>query len=242
MIRLLIADDHEMLLDGLSSALARAPDITLAGRASDGLLALHLLRDERPDVALLDVHMPVRTGMDVLRAARHEGLPTRIVLMTSFDDDPTYREALALGAHGFLGKSAGVQRVLAAVRAVARGETSFESGIGERARRAQRPSSGEPPPRKPPHPPRTRDPPPDRDRPLQPRDRRAPRHQRGHRQEPDLQHPHEARGPRQNTSSAHRPPRRLDLTSPPHDWQAQKGPRGNPGLPTAGAPLSPDPR
>lgn len=160
MIRLLIADDHEMLLDGLSSALARAPDITLAGRASDGLLALHLLRDERPDVALLDVHMPVRTGMDVLRAARHEGLPTRIVLMTSFDDDPTYREALALGAHGFLGKSAGVQRVLAAVRAVARGETSFESGIGERARRAQRPSSGEPPPRPPP-----------RENPLTPRER-----------------------------------------------------------------------
>lgn len=136
MIRLALADDHELLLDGLAAALADAPDITLVGRAPDGLAALRLLRDERPDVAVLDLHMPLRSGMDVLRAAAHEGLGARVILVTSFDDDASYREALAAGARGFLGKTAGVKRLIEAVRTVARGETYFESGIGERARGA----------------------------------------------------------------------------------------------------------
>lgn len=136
MIRLALADDHEMVLDGLSAALEKIPDITLVGRASDGLSALRLLRDHRPDVAVLDIHMPRKTGMDVLRAVGHEGLAVRVILVTSFDDDPTYREALALGARGFLGKGAGIARLIEAVRTVSRGSTYFESGVAERARAA----------------------------------------------------------------------------------------------------------
>lgn len=134
MIRLALADDHSMVVDGLVAALQVAPEITVVGRAADGLSALRLFRNSRPDVALLDIHMPVRSGLEVLRAVGHEGLGVRVILITSFDDDATYREALALGSRGFLGKSASIQRVIQAVRTVARGETYFESGLAERAR------------------------------------------------------------------------------------------------------------
>lgn len=136
MTTLALADDHELLLDGLVSALEKAPDITVVGRATDGLAALRLLRERRPEVAILDVQMPLRSGIDVVRAAGHEGLGVRACLITSFDDEETFRDALAAGARGFLGKSAGVQRLIEAVRALARGETYFESGLGERARSA----------------------------------------------------------------------------------------------------------
>jgi DNA-binding NarL/FixJ family response regulator len=133
-IRLALADDHDLVLDGLRAALASVEDVEIVGCAHDGIEALRLLRDVRPDVAILDVHMPRRSGLDVARAARHEGLPTAILMVTSFDDEATWREALALGVRGFLGKTVGVARLLEGVRALARGETFHGSASSERAR------------------------------------------------------------------------------------------------------------
>lgn len=136
MIRVVVADDHRMLLEGLAAALSGAPDLTLVGTCGDGLTALRLIREQQPDVAVLDLNMPVRTGFDVLRAVQHEHLKTRVVVITSFDDNTHYGEAQALGAAGFLGKSAGINRLIEAVRTVASGQTWFEAGLGERAREA----------------------------------------------------------------------------------------------------------
>ncbi|MDQ3030867.1 MAG: response regulator transcription factor [Myxococcota bacterium] len=136
MIRLALADDHDLVIEGLRAALASVDDVEIVGVASDGLAALRLLRDARPDVAVIDLHMPLRSGLDVARAAAHEQLPVAILMVTSFDDRETYDAARALGVRGFLGKSIGVARLLEAIRAVARGETFFESGTSERAKRA----------------------------------------------------------------------------------------------------------
>jgi len=136
MIRLVLADDHDLVLDGLRAALQHYDDLELAGSAGDGLAAIRLIRELRPHVAVLDLHMPKRSGLDVARALQHEALPTRTLIVTSFDDDETYRAALAAGVSGFMGKAAGVERLVSAIRAVARGETFYESGVSERARKA----------------------------------------------------------------------------------------------------------
>jgi DNA-binding NarL/FixJ family response regulator len=134
--------DHpaDLVLDGLRAALAGTRDVEVVGWARDGIAAMRLLREARPDVAIVDLHMPRKSGLDVLRAAAHEELAVRVLIVTSFDDDATYRDALAAGARGFLGKESGIARLLEAVRALARGETFFESGVSERARRALTPS------------------------------------------------------------------------------------------------------
>jgi two-component system nitrate/nitrite response regulator NarL len=132
-IRLVLADDHPMLLEGLTASLTALGDFEVLDVAHDGLAALHAIRRARPRVALVDVHLPRRTGLDVCRALRSEGMPTRVVLMTSFDDEATYRAALEAGASGFLGKASRVDRVAEALRTVASGETFFASASSVRA-------------------------------------------------------------------------------------------------------------
>lgn len=134
MIRLVLADDHAMVLEGLSAALAPAEDIRIDGVAHDGIQALELVRRIVPDVAVLDLHLPRRTGLEVIRALRRDEAQTRTLLVTSFDDEDNYRQALEAGADGFLGKGASIDRVLAAIRALAGGETFFLSGASERAK------------------------------------------------------------------------------------------------------------
>ena len=135
-IRVLLVDDQEMVRDGLGALLSSAPDIELVGEAGDGLRAVHLARELKPDVVVMDIRMP---GMDGLTATGRiigtgpeaDGAP-RVLILTTFDLDEYVYEALALGASGFLLKDAPARDLVAAVRVVAAGEALLAPSVTRR--------------------------------------------------------------------------------------------------------------
>jgi DNA-binding NarL/FixJ family response regulator len=132
-IRVALADDQTLVRQGVRRLLELADDLEVIGEAADGDEALVLLREERPDVALLDVRMPKRTGLDVLRELGAAAPPT--ILLTTFDEDAVVLEAVRLGARGFLLKDVSLEQLTEAVRAVARGESLIRPAVTERVLR-----------------------------------------------------------------------------------------------------------
>ncbi|MFB9410803.1 MULTISPECIES: response regulator [Dactylosporangium] len=126
-IRVVIADDQEMVRAGLRRILAAAPDIEVVADAADGVAALELVRAVRPDVALLDIRMPRMDGLEVTRALA--GGPTRVVVVTTFDLDEYVYAALRNGAAGFLLKRSGPALLTEAVRAAYSGESLISPSI-----------------------------------------------------------------------------------------------------------------
>ncbi|QDT74227.1 response regulator [Lacipirellula limnantheis] len=121
-VRLLIADDHEVIRAGLRSLLADIRDVEIIGDAADGEEAIRLARRYRPDVILLDVRMPGVDGLGVLSQLRAE-LPGGSIVMFSSYDNPTYiARAVALGAAGYLVKNASRDEIVAAIRRAAAGD------------------------------------------------------------------------------------------------------------------------
>ncbi|NNF68378.1 MAG: response regulator transcription factor, partial [Acidimicrobiia bacterium] len=123
MIRVVIADDHRMLLDGLAEALDGLPDIEVIGTAETGRHLLETLERVTPDVLLVDIEMPLMSGIQALRK-----LPTPIpaVVVTMHTGDDERSRAAAAGAVGFLSKSAPLPDLAAAVRAAAAGEVFMD--------------------------------------------------------------------------------------------------------------------
>jgi DNA-binding NarL/FixJ family response regulator len=123
-IRIVIADDHNMMREGLSQALDSIPDIEVIASAADGRELLERLEEATPDVILVDIEMPRLSGIGALRSL--EGGPPAIVV-TMHSDEAQRRKAAAAGARGFLSKSAPLPDLAAAIRAVAAGETIMEA-------------------------------------------------------------------------------------------------------------------
>jgi DNA-binding NarL/FixJ family response regulator len=122
-VRLLIADDHDVVRAGLKSLLGDVRDIEIVADAADGDEAIRLARRHRPDVVMLDVRMPGTDGLAVLGHLRAD-LPATAVLMFSSYDNPTYiARAMALGAAGYLVKNAPRDEIVSAIRRVAAGES-----------------------------------------------------------------------------------------------------------------------
>ena len=109
MIRVVIADDHNVVREGLRFLLSSEPGIEVADEAADGAAALDAVRALRPDVLLLDLFMPRLDGMSVLRSMHDEGLGTHVLVLTSATDDSHLVEAVKTGALSFLPKTAGVE-------------------------------------------------------------------------------------------------------------------------------------
>ncbi len=132
-INVVVADDHPIFRRGLIETLKRRPEIEVLDQAADGAAALDLIRELSPDVAVLDVQMPELGGLEVLNAVHRDGLPTRVMLLTGFEDSRPAYEAMALGAGAYLSKDTEVNRICDAIAAVARGETvigdRFQSGL-----------------------------------------------------------------------------------------------------------------
>jgi DNA-binding NarL/FixJ family response regulator len=129
MIRLLVADDHPMFLSGLTAVLEAEDDMIVVAVATTGDQALQAGLEHTPDVAVLDVTMPGRDGLTVAAGIRGAGLPTRILILTMYDDDENVLAALRAGAAGYALKGSGPEEIVAAVRAVARGEAVFGAGV-----------------------------------------------------------------------------------------------------------------
>ena len=132
-VRIVIADDHQVVRAGFAELLDTRPDFTVVGTASDGAEALRLCRDLQPDVVLMDVRMP---GMDGIEATRQladlgETAP-RVIILTTFDLDEYVYDALRAGASGFLLKDVTAERLFDAVRVVAAGDALLAPGVTRR--------------------------------------------------------------------------------------------------------------
>jgi DNA-binding NarL/FixJ family response regulator len=123
MIRVAIADDHAVLRAGLAELLASTGDIELVGEAADGAAAEELCTREQPDVILMDLSMPGVDGVEATRRIRASGVPTTVVVLTSFSERDRILAALDAGAAGYLLKDAEPDEVIRGVRAAARGES-----------------------------------------------------------------------------------------------------------------------
>jgi DNA-binding NarL/FixJ family response regulator len=133
-IRVVIVDDHPIVRDGLRALFGTVPDVEVAGEASDGDGALREVTLLRPDVLLLDVHMPGRTGLDVLADVRRASPETRILLLTMDDDADTVLDAVRLGADGYLVKGASQAEIMRAVHAVHDGQMILGPSVNRHLR------------------------------------------------------------------------------------------------------------
>jgi DNA-binding NarL/FixJ family response regulator len=133
LIRVLIADDQEMVRDGFAMILDAQDDIEVVGMAADGAEAITLARQCRPDVVLMDVRMPGVDGLEATRQLLRDPLPRmRVLILTTFDLDEYIYQALRAGASGFLLKDAPRGHLIAGVRAVAAGESLLAPTVTRR--------------------------------------------------------------------------------------------------------------
>lgn len=123
MIRVLLADDQEMVRTGLGLIVDSAPDMEVVASVPDGRRAVDEAIARRPDVGLLDIRMPDLDGIAACREIVDAGLGTNVVIVTTFDDPDTVDRSLAAGACGFLVKSASATLVIEAIRAAASGDS-----------------------------------------------------------------------------------------------------------------------
>jgi DNA-binding NarL/FixJ family response regulator len=133
-IRVLLADDQELVRAGFRMLLDAEADLEVVGEAGNGVAALDLVRAQRPDVLLLDIRMPEMDGVEVLRRLVEEPALTavRVLVLTTFEIDEYVFESLRLGASGFLVKHTQPTELLRAVREVARGEALLSPSVTRR--------------------------------------------------------------------------------------------------------------
>jgi DNA-binding NarL/FixJ family response regulator len=127
-IRVVVADDQQIVREGFSALLETQEDITVVGSAADGEEAVRVCAEQEPDVVLMDVRMP---GVDGIEATRRLA-GARVIILTTFDLDDYVYDALSAGASGFLLKDAGAERLFEAVRVVAAGEALLAPAVTRR--------------------------------------------------------------------------------------------------------------
>jgi DNA-binding NarL/FixJ family response regulator len=126
MIRVLLADDHGVIRDGLGRLISALEDIELAGVAADGAQAVERAREVEPDVVLMDLDMPVLDGIEATRRILAERPGTAVLILTSFSDRARILGALDAGACGYLLKDVSSDEVAEGIRAAARGEAPLD--------------------------------------------------------------------------------------------------------------------
>jgi DNA-binding NarL/FixJ family response regulator len=133
-VRVLVADDQEIVRTGLTMLLNAQPDIEVVGEAADGEAAVELARRLRPDVCLFDIRMPGTDGIEATRRLAGPGVedPLAVVVITTFDLDEYVYAALRAGARGFLLKNAGTQLLAQAVHAAATGDALIAPSVTAR--------------------------------------------------------------------------------------------------------------
>lgn len=132
MIRVVLADDQALVRGGFRSILEKQPDISVVGEAADGLDAVHLVRETRPDLVLMDIRMPNLDGLAATEQVMRMADPPRVVVLTTFDADEYVYSALRSGATGFLLKDISPERLAEAVRDAVSGEAMLSPSITQR--------------------------------------------------------------------------------------------------------------
>ena len=129
MIRVVLVDDHELVRSGFRLILAEQSDIEVVGEASNAEDGLRLIRTQKPDVALIDVHMPGMSGIELTERVQRAGVATQIVILTIVQDAQFPRRLLQSGALGYLTKGSPAEELLQAVRTVAQGRRYLDATI-----------------------------------------------------------------------------------------------------------------
>lgn len=135
MIRVLIADDQELIRQSLSFVLDTQTDISMVGTASNGRETIELVRREKPDVVLMDIRMPEVDGVECTRLIKAAHPEIKVIILTTFDDDEYVFGALRYGASGYLLKGISVHELANAVREVVRGGAIIMPGVATKALR-----------------------------------------------------------------------------------------------------------
>jgi DNA-binding NarL/FixJ family response regulator len=128
-IRVLIADDHPIMRDGIAVALESSPDMDVVGQAADGAEAIVRFRELRPDVALIDLQMPGVDGLQAIHTISAEFPQARIIVLTSYPGDARVKRALTLGANAYMLKTATRDEILGAIRSVMNGRRVVASEV-----------------------------------------------------------------------------------------------------------------
>ncbi len=129
-IRLLIADDHVLILEGLAATIGRQEDMTVVATAGSGREAVDLWKTHRPDVSLLDLRMPQLNGVAAIREIRDLDVSARVIVHTTYDTDEEIYQAVRAGARAYLLKDAPLAELLDVIRKVHAGETCIPPALG----------------------------------------------------------------------------------------------------------------
>nr|WP_310593227.1 response regulator transcription factor [Kitasatospora xanthocidica] len=132
MIRVLLVDDQPLVRAALEMVIAETADVEVVGEAGTGAEAVRLAAELRPDVVVMDIRMPGMDGIEATRLVTADGGPTRVVVLTTFDEDEHVYAALHAGASGFLVKDMALDDILGAVRVVAAGDALIAPGVTRR--------------------------------------------------------------------------------------------------------------
>ena len=130
-VRILIADDHKILREGLKSLLEKQPEFAVVGEAQDGLSAISEAKKHKPDIAILDIGMPDLNGIEVTRRIRSEMAETRVIALSMHADRRFVMGILEAGANGYLLKDSAFAELITAVTAVAKGKMYLSPSIAE---------------------------------------------------------------------------------------------------------------
>jgi DNA-binding NarL/FixJ family response regulator len=128
-IRVLLADDHIVVRAGIRQFLEQSPDIQVVAEASNGQEACKLIEQFKPDVAVLDIQMPLMSGIEVTRWIRSNRLSIGVLVLTAYDDDPYVQAVLQAGANGYVLKTAEPQEIVQGVRDVFHGKSVLDATL-----------------------------------------------------------------------------------------------------------------
>ncbi|HYK12079.1 MAG TPA: response regulator transcription factor [Gemmatimonadales bacterium] len=131
-LRVLLADDHALVRAGLRALLNDLPGVEVVAETGDGREALRLVREQKPDIAMIDISMPGLNGLDVAARIAHDRPATRVIIVSMHGDDETVRRALTAGATGYLLKNSDRGELEMALRTVARGDTWLSPALTKR--------------------------------------------------------------------------------------------------------------
>ena len=139
-VRVVIAEDHAVVREGTRQIIASDSRIEVVGEAEDGQAALDLVNELNPDVLVLDLHLPTITGIEVARRIQAAGSPTRILVLSAYDDDDYVFAAMDAGASGYLLKTAHGAEVIDAIHAVSSGDVVLQGAIAAKLIKGRRDS------------------------------------------------------------------------------------------------------
>lgn len=121
-IRIIIADDHPVFIQGLVSILRDEPSIEIIGQASDGSMALTLIQKFKPDIAVLDIQMPEPDGIEIAKLLSTQAVPTKIIFLTMFKEESLIRKVFDLGVQGYVLKENAIAEIIQSIKTVYSGQ------------------------------------------------------------------------------------------------------------------------